>query len=93
MKIDIRHVQLLADVMTFQGKVLGITRHGVCKMTSSTLTLASFEQTTDHLYNAAVRAKNDKITGVSECIIAGNMASLGTGAFDLCHDNTMLPKI
>lgn len=43
MKIDIRHVQLLADVMTFKGKVLGITRHGVCKMTSSTLTLASFE--------------------------------------------------
>jgi DNA-directed RNA polymerase III subunit RPC1 len=62
-------------------------------MTSSTLTLASFEQTTDHLYNAAVRSKNDKITGVSECIIAGNMASLGTGAFDLCHDNSKLPKI
>lgn len=91
MKIDIRHVTLLADVMTFKGKVLGITRHGVSKMTSSTLTLASFEQQTEHLYNAAIRGRHDKITDISECIITGNMASLGTGAFDLCHDNSKLP--
>lgn len=93
MKIDIRHVQLLADVMTFKGKVLGITRHGVRKMTSSTLTLAGFEQTTDHLYDAAVYCKKDQITGVSECIITGNMATLGTGAFELCHDDEMLPEV
>jgi len=92
MKIDIRHIQLLADVMTFKGKVLGINRHGVRKMTSSTLTLAGFEQTTDHLYDAAVFCKKDKITGVSECIITGNMASLGTGAFELCHDDGVMPE-
>jgi len=81
--IDIRHILLLADVMTFKGKVLGINRHGVHKMKNSTLMLASFEQTTDHLYDAAVHCKKDEITGVSECIITGNMASLGTGAFKL----------
>jgi DNA-directed RNA polymerase III subunit RPC1 len=83
MQIDIRHIQLLSDVMTFKGKVLGINRHGVHKMKNSTLMLASFEQTTDHLYDAAVHCKKDDITGVSECIITGNLVSLGTGCFDI----------
>lgn len=84
MKIDIRHLQLLADVMTFKGKVLGINRHGIHKMKSSSLMLASFEKTTDHLYDAAVQCKRDDICGVSECIITGNLVSLGTGSFQLC---------
>merc|ERR1712070_656095 len=49
LNIDIRHILLLADVMTFKGKVLGINRHGVHKMKNSTLMLASFDCTTDHL--------------------------------------------
>jgi len=53
--------------------------------------LASFEQTTDHLYDAAVHCKKDDITGVSECIITGNLVSLGTGAFKLCHDDSVEP--
>mmetsp|Transcript_29974 Transcript_29974/g.22245 ORF Transcript_29974/g.22245 Transcript_29974/m.22245 type:complete len:102 (+) Transcript_29974:711-1016(+) len=56
-KIDIRHLRLVADVMTFKGQVLGITRFGVQKMKSSTLMLASFEKTTDHLYDAAISCK------------------------------------
>lgn len=89
MKIDIRHIQLLADVMTFKGKILGINRHGVHKMKNSTLMLASFEMTTDHLYDAAAHCKIDEITGVSECIITGNLVSLGSGAFKLCMDQSL----
>ena len=91
MKIDVRHLQLLADVMTFKGKVLGINRHGIHKMKSSSLMLASFEKTTDHLYDAAVQCKKDDISGVSECIITGNLVKLGTGAFDVVMDKDMLP--
>ena len=58
-------------------------------MKNSTLMLASFEMTTDHLYDAAVHCKRDDITGVSECIITGNLVSLGTGAFKLCMDNSI----
>jgi len=83
---------MLADVMTFKGKVLGINRHGVHKMKNSTLMLASFEQTTDHLYEAAVHCKKDEITGVSECIITGNLVSLGTGAFKLVQDDDAKAK-
>ena len=47
------------------GMVLGITRFGVSKMKDSTLMLASFERTTDHLFDAAVYSRKDDIIGVS----------------------------
>ncbi|KAG5635316.1 hypothetical protein H0H81_011729 [Sphagnurus paluster] len=87
MIIDPRHVMLLGDVMTYksqrprpkltpsQGEVLGITRFGVAKMKDSVLMLASFEKTTDHLFDASAFGKNDSIAGVSESIIMGNPAA------------------
>ena len=83
MDIDPRHMALLADVMTFKGEVLGITRFGLAKMRDSVLQLASFEKTPDHLFEAASRIKKDKIEGVSECIIMGQSMHLGTGTFKI----------
>ena len=80
MTIDSRHVALLSDVMTFRGEVLGITRFGIAKMKDSVLMLASFERTTDHLFDAARYCKTDEIDGVSECIIMGIPMPIGTGA-------------
>ena len=82
MDIDPRHMQLLADVMTSKGDVLGITRFGMSKMRDSVLQLASFEKTTDHLFDAAWHMKSDKIEGVSECIIMGQSMNIGTGSFE-----------
>ncbi|KZV37827.1 DNA-directed RNA polymerase III subunit rpc1-like, partial [Dorcoceras hygrometricum] len=81
MTIDTRHMMLLADLMTSKGEVLGITRHGVQKMKDSVLMLASFEKTSDHLFNASVSGRVDKIEGVSERIITGVPAQIGTGMF------------
>ncbi|EIN10167.1 beta and beta-prime subunits of DNA dependent RNA-polymerase [Punctularia strigosozonata HHB-11173 SS5] len=75
MSIDPRHITLLGDVMTYKGEVLGITRFGVAKMKDSVLMLASFEKTTDHLFDASAYGKNDSIAGVSESIIMGNPAA------------------
>jgi DNA-directed RNA polymerase III subunit RPC1 len=83
--VDRRHLMLLSDVMTFKGEVLGITRFGVAKMRESVLMLASFEKTTDHLFDAAVHAREDSIVGVSECIIMGVPIPIGTGLFKLLH--------
>ncbi|CUM63180.1 uncharacterized protein PRCAT00000748001 [Priceomyces carsonii] len=83
MSVDPRHIQLLGDVMTYKGEVLGITRFGLSKMRDSVLQLASFEKTTDHLFDAAFYMKSDKIEGVSECIILGQTMNVGTGAFKL----------
>jgi len=85
MSIDIRHVMLLADLMTYKGEVLGITRGGLAKMKESVLMLASFEKTTDHLFEAAFYGQEDEIHGVSECIIMGKPMCLGTGVFKLLH--------
>jgi DNA-directed RNA polymerase III subunit RPC1 len=77
--IDQRHMLLLSDVMTFKGEVLGITRFGISKMRESVFMLASFEKTTDHLFDAAVHGRSDAIVGVSECIIMGMEVPVGTG--------------
>lgn len=89
MDIDPRHMQLLADVMTYKGEILGITRFGLSKMRDSVLQLASFEKTPDHLFEAAWHMKSDKIEGVSECIIMGQSMSQGTGAFKVVRPLTL----
>lgn len=85
MTIDHRHVFLLGDIMTSKGEVLGITRFGISKMKDSVLSIASFEKTTDHLFEAALYSKRDGIVGVSEQIIMGIPMSIGTGLFKLIH--------
>lgn len=57
LSIDRRHLMLLADVMSYRGMILGITRFGISKMKESVLMLASFEKTADHLFDAAVHAR------------------------------------
>ena len=86
--VDPRHIALVADVMTFKGQVLGITRFGVSKMRDSTLMLASFEKTGDHLFDAAFRGSYDPIQGVSERIIMGKPVALGTGLSSLLYHPT-----
>ena len=71
--------------MTCRGEVLGITRHGLAKMKESVLMLASFEKTSDHLFDAAYYGQKDTINGVSECIIMGIPMRVGTGLMKLLH--------
>merc|ERR1719188_1098111 len=86
MIIDKRHIMLLADLMTCRGEVLGITRHGLAKMKESVLMLASFEKTSDHLFDAAYHGQEDAINGVSECIIMGIPMRVGTGLMKLLYN-------
>lgn len=80
--------------MLLQGQVLGITRVGISKMKDSVLHAASFEKTTDHLFDAALHGRIDNVNGVSECIIMGIPMPTGTGMFKLMYsedgDNTSL---
>ncbi|CAG9789529.1 unnamed protein product [Diatraea saccharalis] len=87
MSVDRRHVELLAGQMTARGEVLGITRYGLARMKESVLNLASFEKTADHLFDAAYYGQCDRIEGVSESIILGVPAALGTGVLQLMHQH------
>merc|ERR1712228_13296 len=91
MSIDKRHIMLLGDLMTCRGEVLGITRHGLAKMKESVLMLASFEKTSDHLFDAAYYGQKDTINGVSECIIMGIPMRVGTGLMQLLHKHKQEP--
>lgn len=60
-----------------------MTRHGIQKMGRSVLMLASFESSTDHLFDASMRGRGDPIEGVSDCIIMGKPIRVGTGMIDI----------
>ena len=83
LSIDPRHMYLLADVMTYKGEVLGITRFGLAKMRDSVLQLASFEKTADHVFDAGIAGKVDRIEGVSESVIVGKTMRVGTGSVEV----------
>lgn len=91
--VDPRHVALLADVMSYRGEILGITRFGIAKMKESVLMLASFEKTADHLFEAALRGSQDNVAGVSECIIMGCPMPVGTGLFSLMQKIKQAPPL
>ncbi|XP_028157566.1 DNA-directed RNA polymerase III subunit RPC1 isoform X5 [Ostrinia furnacalis] len=91
MSVDRRHVELLAGQMTARGEVLGITRYGLARMKDSVLNLASFEKTADHLFDAAYYGQRDHIEGVSESIIVGVPAGVGTGVLQLLHAHAPPP--
>ncbi|PSC73949.1 DNA-directed RNA polymerase III subunit rpc1-like isoform X2 [Micractinium conductrix] len=93
MIIDDRHAMLLADCMTYKGEVLGITRFGIAKMKDSVLMLASFEKTTDHLFDAALHGRCDDINGVSESIIMGIPMPTGTGLFKVMQRAEVAPAV
>jgi len=81
--VDIRHVMLVADVMTTTGEVRQIGRHGVSGEKSSVLARAAFEITVPTLTDAAVRGTTDNLTGIAENVIIGQMVPVGTGLIDL----------
>jgi len=83
--VDIRHIMLVADLMTNDGYVKAIGRHGVSGKKSSVLARAAFEITAAHLLHAAMIGEVDSLEGVTENIIVGQPVTLGTGAVNLVY--------
>ncbi|MDR2699032.1 MAG: DNA-directed RNA polymerase subunit A'', partial [Candidatus Methanoplasma sp.] len=83
--VDIRHIMLVADLMTNDGQVKAIGRHGVSGKKSSVLARAAFEITAAHLLHAAMVGEVDHLEGVTENIIVGQPVTLGTGAVNLIY--------
>lgn len=69
---------------------MAITRHGINRSEAGPLAQASFEETVDILFRAAVFAERDAMTGVSEAVMLGALAPIGTGAFSLMLDEARL---
>lgn len=83
--VDIRHIMLVADIMTNDGDVKAIGRHGISGRKSSVLARAAFEITSTHLLRAGIIGEEDRLDGVAENVIVGQPITLGTGAVNLIY--------
>jgi len=81
--VDIRHVMLVADIMTVTGDVRQIGRHGISGEKSSVLARAAFEITVPNIVDAAIKGESDPLKGVTENVIVGQSIPIGTGLVDL----------
>ena len=83
--VDIRHLLTVADVMSSEGTVRAIGRHGVSGTKHSILARSAFEVTVTHLLQAGVIGERDELRGVTENIIVGQPVAVGTGNVDLYY--------
>jgi DNA-directed RNA polymerase beta' subunit len=81
--VDIRHVMLVADIMTTTSEVRQIGRHGVSGEKSSVLARAAFEISVANIVEAAVKGESDPLKGVTENVIVGQSIPIGTGLVNL----------
>ena len=81
--VNVRHLMLVADIMTNRGTIESIGRHGISGSKESVLARAAFEVTVNHLLDAAVHGEVDDLNGVTENVIVGKPIKLGTGDVDL----------
>jgi len=81
--VDIRHIMIVADIMTSTGEVRQIGRHGISGQKSSVLARAAFEITVPNIVAAAVKGESDPLRGVTENVIVGQSIPIGTGLVDL----------
>jgi DNA-directed RNA polymerase II subunit RPB1 len=91
--VNYRHIAALADVMTYRGKLLSITRHGVNRSDKGPLMRSSFEETVDILLDAAAYGTPDEMAGVTQAVMLGQAAPVGTGFFDLYLDAEALAQV
>ncbi len=90
--VDIRHLMLLSDMMTFDGTIKDIGRYGVSGKKASVLARANFEETKKHLVNASFYGEKDKLEGIIENILLGQIAPVGTGMVQLAVDMKKMRK-
>ncbi len=83
MDVDVRHIILVADMMTADGAIRQIGRHGISGSKNSALARAAFEVTIKHLLGAGIAGTKDPLRGITENVILGQLIPLGTGSIDL----------
>jgi len=81
--INIKHLELVADAMTNNGEVKGVTRMGIIAQKASILARATFETPVRQFVNAIVKGSTDKLESVIENIILNQPVPVGTGLPEL----------
>lgn len=82
--VDIRHLELIADYMTFDGGYKPFNRKGISTH-SAPLLKASYETTASFISDATLHGDYDDLKSPSSNIVLGRPTLSGTGAFDIVH--------
>jgi len=90
--INLRHIELLCDVMTSKGILTAINRQGIKRGDIGPLAKCSFEDTTDQLIKAGIFSEKDNLKGVSSNIMMGQRIKSGTGVCEIYLDEEELYK-
>ncbi|XP_003705866.1 RNA polymerase I subunit RpI1 [Megachile rotundata] len=76
--VDIRHLSLIADYMTFDGTFQPLSRKGM-EDSASPLQQISFESSLTFLKNATLQGKRDNLVSPSSRLMLGQPCKAGTG--------------
>jgi DNA-directed RNA polymerase II subunit RPB1 len=88
--VNSQHLAILVDIMTNNGTLTSIDRHGLNRLETDPLARASFEKTVDQLLTSAVFGEIDHMNSVSSRIMGGLVIRGGTGLCDIVLDTKLL---
>ena len=84
--INDHHKSLLCDRMTSVHPMMSVCRHGVNKDNIGPIAKASFEETPEMFFRAAIHGELDNMRGVSANVMTGQEGYYGTASFGLLLD-------
>jgi len=84
--VDLRHLLILADLMTVSGTIQSIGRHGISGSKSSVFARAAFEVTVNQLLDAGLYGEEERLLGIPENVIIGQVCPIGTGRVAIAMD-------
>jgi len=84
--INDHHKSLLCDRMTSTHPMMSVCRHGVNKDNIGPIAKASFEETPEMFFRAAIHGELDNMRGVSANIMTGQEGFYGTSSFNVLLD-------
>jgi len=88
--VNLRHLQLLVDLMTCRGIIMPTARQGINRGDNGPLAKMSFEDTTEQIMKAGIFGEIDNLKGVSANIMLGQVVPCGTGNLSVLFDEEMM---
>jgi DNA-directed RNA polymerase II subunit RPB1 len=89
-KVNYQHLSILVDLMTNNGSIVSVDRHGMNKLDTDPLARASFERMVDQFITAAVFGEKDRMESVSSRIMTGQVIKGGTGLCNVLLNTDLL---
>lgn len=84
--VDLRHLLILSDLMCYSGSIQSIGRHGISGSKSSVFARAAFEVTVNQLLDAGLYGEEERLLGIPENVIVGQISPIGSGRVKVMFD-------